>query len=181
MAGLLQLVLPCPNLWQLKQRRGFGTKISTYFGGVGLLNVRIKVFVGTTAPSLFDVKCLTWVTPSGLSASKTSASSQSRRSRLRMTPFELFSDLCGVTLIGTSTQVVIFNAFLACCFELTSTSTAPLRSFLADFTSPTAHFKSFCIPKIERFIVLPSLGSMTKNDWKLLHFLSSSSSETIKL
>lgn len=135
----------------------------TNFGRVAILNVRMNVFVGVMTPFLFVDMCFTLVTPWPLKASKTSASSQSRKSRLRMTPLEKFRVRCGVTVIGVSIHIFMFSAFFSWCFVRTSTRMEPFASFLALATSPTALFNNFCIAKILCLIGSELLADITKN------------------
>ena len=111
------------------------------FGGTDVLKVTINVFDGSILSFLFVMMCFTSVTPWVLKASRTSASSQSRNSRQRMTPREEFRERWGVTEMGTSIHVFIANALFPWCFETTSNNTDQFASFLPLATSPTAHFR----------------------------------------
>jgi len=68
----LQLLLPCPNFWELKQRKGFGIYSSTfvgmysakmYLGGVGVLKVRITVLVFLRLLLSFTIMTVASVAP----------------------------------------------------------------------------------------------------------------------
>ncbi|GFU83042.1 hypothetical protein TNCV_65131 [Trichonephila clavipes] len=107
-------VCECPNLWHLKQRRGFGIYGRTlqfkypalmFDGNLGLLKVRIKFLVGKRDESFFTEILLTWVTPWSESPSKISVSEEDKRSGSEMTPRHEFNDLCSRLV---SHQIVVF-------------------------------------------------------------------------
>ena len=103
-----QSVTACPNLLHLKHRRGFGIygtigickyPAFTELGRVGTSNVRIKVFVGTSSLFRRTFIRLTDVTPCEDRFSQISSSLTPSRSRYRITPFEEFRYVCGLSVI----------------------------------------------------------------------------------
>ena len=186
-AGRWQELRPCPYLWHLKQRRGLGTNSSTGIliyaalangGGVGAEKVKMNVFDGSFLSPLRRILCLTAATPCEARPLNTSASSQSRRSRQRITPRHVFKLRWGVTVISVSNQMVMANAFVACCLVFTASSMVPLRSFLAPLTSPTPHWMNFWTANIEYLIGVASFDEITRKRGKEG---SDSSSETWSL
>jgi len=101
--------------------------------------------------SLFAWMCFTSKTPWECNASITSRSSQSRKSRHLMTPWLLLRDLCSVTLISVSSQVVIDSARFAIGLETTSTRTVPLHSFFSQFYIFDSTLKDFLNRKYRKF------------------------------
>ena len=132
-------------------------------GGVGAENVKMNVLDGSYLSPFRRIMCLRAVTPCEARPLNTSASSQSRRSRQRITPRLVFKLRCGVTVISVLNQMVIASAFVARCLLFTSSSTVPLRSFLASLTSPTPHSMNFSTANIEYFIGVASFDEITKN------------------
>ncbi|KAG1697676.1 hypothetical protein GQR58_005904 [Nymphon striatum] len=65
-----------------------------------------------------------------------SSSLQSFNSRERITPFEKFKDLCGLTVTGILRNNVVLRSFEVCDLFCVSTSISPENSFLTDFGSP---------------------------------------------
>ena len=114
-------------------------------GGEARRNVNMKVLVGCWLPSLLVITCRTAMTFCDWRASRISSSEQSRRSRQRMTPLQVFRPRCSDTLTSTSSHFVSDMAKLYWALLLTSRSSTPDRSLFADLMSPMADVAYFWV------------------------------------
>lgn len=94
---------------------------------------------------------LTAVTPWSASSLASSSSVMLPNSPLRMTPFLLFRELCGVISTGILMKVVDFSNLSACNLQVTSTRIIPERSFFTVFGSPARHLIALHTAKGDMF------------------------------
>ena len=157
-AGRWHELRPCPYLWHLKQRSGFGTNSSTEIliwpaltncGGVGAEKVRINVLDGSVCHH-YNAWCVweRW----RLVRRDHSMPWHHRNRADRGIGASDNASACvrwGKTVISMSNQIVMASAFVARCLVLTSSSTVLLWSLLASSTSPTPHWMNFWTENIE--------------------------------
>jgi hypothetical protein len=116
-------------------------------GRIGLLNVRIKVFVGIKTSFRRILILLTVVTPCEDRFSQISSSLTPSKSLDRITPFDELREECAVTLIDMLQSTFDFRRFLEWLSVEHSTKSDPFLNFLTLLGCPAKPSSPFCIAK----------------------------------
>ena len=132
----LHALLPWPNFWHLKQRRGFGIYRSTgtlmyptvtCFGTVGSRNVTTNVFVLLLPPELSLTEMFSILTtPWDFISARTSCFSQSTSGLHLIIPLQVLRVRCGLAVTGQPARLFSLVTAQLCVPEETSIRISPL-------------------------------------------------------